>query len=51
VYAKPDIDEIRGSPNKVLESIDEFARTKKYLMNVGESKAKIVADLIAEVKP
>jgi catechol O-methyltransferase len=51
VYSKPDLDEIRDSPKKVLETIDEFARTKKYLMNVGESKGKIVADLTAEVKP
>lgn len=51
VYAKPDLDEIRGSPKKVLEAIDEFARTKKYLMNVGESKGKIVANLITEVRP
>lgn len=35
----------------MLEAIDEFGRTKKYLMNVGEFKAKIVADLIKEVKP
>lgn len=51
VYAKPNIDEIRGNPTKVLQAIDEFGRTKKYLMNVGEDKGKIVSDLIAEVKP
>ena len=51
VYNKPDIDEIRGSPSKVLDAIDEFGRQKKYLMNVGEDKGKIVSDLIAEVKP
>lgn len=51
VYSKPNIEDIRGSPQKVLEAIDEFARTKKYLMNVGELKGKIVTDLIAEVKP
>lgn len=51
VYSKPDIEEIRGSPAKVLKAIDEYARTTKYLMNVGEDKGKIVADLIAEVKP
>ena len=51
VYNKPDIDEIRGSPSKVLQAIDEFGRQKKYLMNVGEDKGKIVSDLIAEVKP
>ncbi|KAF7548489.1 hypothetical protein G7046_g8664 [Stylonectria norvegica] len=51
VYARPNIDEIRGSPKKVLEAIDEYARTKKYLMNVGDDKGKIVTDLIAKVKP
>lgn len=51
VYSQPDLEEIRGSPAKVLQAIDKFARTKKYLMNVGEDKGKIVADLIAEVRP
>lgn len=51
IYSKPDIEEIRDSPARVLAAIDEFARTKKYLMNVGEDKGKIVTDLIAEVKP
>lgn len=51
MYGKPDIEEIRGNPHKVLAAIDEFARTKKYLMNVGEDKGKIVCDLISEVKP
>ncbi|WYZ45238.1 hypothetical protein EsH8_VIII_000554 [Colletotrichum jinshuiense] len=51
VYGQPDIDEIRGSPQRVLKAIDDFGRTKKYLMNVGEDKGKIVTDLIAEVKP
>ena len=34
-----------------MQAIDEYGRTKKYLMNVGDDKGKIVADLIAEVKP
>lgn len=51
IYSKPDIEEIRGNPAKVLQAIDEFGRSKKYLMNVGEDKGKIVCDLIAEVKP
>jgi catechol O-methyltransferase len=51
VYNKPNLNEIRGSPGKVLEAIDEFGRTKKYLMNVGEHKGKIVTDLISEAKP
>ena len=36
---------------RVLQAIDEYGRTKKYLMNVGDDKGKIVSDLIAEVKP
>jgi len=51
IHSKPDIEEIRDSPQKVLAAIDEYARTKKYLMNVGEDKGRIVSDLIAEVKP
>lgn len=51
VYNHADLEEIRGSPKRVLQAIDEYARTKKYLMNVGEDKGKIVTDLIAEVKP
>ncbi|KAK1487751.1 hypothetical protein CCUS01_14911 [Colletotrichum cuscutae] len=51
VYSQPNLDEIRGSPEGVLQAIDDFGRTKKYLMNVGEDKGKIVTDLIAEVKP
>ncbi|KAI4103410.1 MAG: hypothetical protein L6R37_003849 [Teloschistes peruensis] len=51
VYGHPSIAQIRGSPQKVLEAIDEYGRTKKYLMNVGDDKGKIVSDLIAEVKP
>ena len=51
IYGKPEIEEIRGNPAKVLAAIDEYGRTKKYLMNVGEDKGKIVTDLISEVKP
>jgi len=51
VYSHPKLESIRGSPKEVLAAIDEFGRTKKYLMNVGEDKGKIVSDLIAEVKP
>ncbi|KAL8840549.1 MAG: hypothetical protein Q9170_001302 [Blastenia crenularia] len=51
VYGHPSIEEIRNSPTNVLKAIDEYGRTKKYLMNVGDDKGRIVADLIAEVKP
>ncbi|KAL8948431.1 MAG: hypothetical protein Q9222_005383 [Ikaeria aurantiellina] len=51
VYGHPSIEDIRGSPSRVLKAIDEYGRTKKYLMNVGDDKGKIVSDLIADVKP
>jgi catechol O-methyltransferase len=51
VFNKHDLDDLRGSPEKVLAAIDEYGRTKKYLMNVGEDKGRIVTDLIAETKP
>lgn len=51
VYSHPDLESFRGSPEKVLNAIDEYGRTKKYLMNVGEDKGRIVCDLIQEVKP
>ncbi|KAF1971224.1 hypothetical protein BU23DRAFT_590810 [Bimuria novae-zelandiae CBS 107.79] len=51
IYSHPNIDNIRGSPKNVLAAINEFGRTKKYLMNVGEDKGRIVCDLIADVKP
>lgn len=51
MYSKPGIESIRNNPTKVLAAIDDFGRTKKYLMNVGEDKGKIVADLIEKEKP
>jgi catechol O-methyltransferase len=51
IFGLPDVESIRGNPAKVLEAIDRYGRTKKYLMNVGEDKGKIVCDLIADVRP
>lgn len=51
MYSHPRLAEIRGNPQKVLEAIDEYGRTKKYLMNIGEYKSGIVTDLIKETKP
>lgn len=48
VKSKP---ELRDHPAKILEAIDEFARTQKYLMNVGEDKGRIVTDIIRSTKP
>ncbi|KAK4096850.1 hypothetical protein N658DRAFT_518967 [Parathielavia hyrcaniae] len=51
VYGRPDLDQIRGNSARVLAAIDEYARTQKYLMNVGEDKGRIVVELISEARP
>ncbi|KAL4949350.1 hypothetical protein BDW69DRAFT_202907 [Aspergillus filifer] len=51
VYEHPDLESIRNNPERVLNAIDQYGRTKKYLMNVGQEKGQIVCDLIADVKP
>lgn len=42
---------LRGSPKDVISAIDTFARTHKYLMNVGDDKGEIVTGIISEIKP
>jgi catechol O-methyltransferase len=42
---------MRGSPTKILEAIDEFAAKEDFLINIGEHKGQIVADIIASEKP
>ena len=51
VYGHADIDNIRGSPGAVLKAIDDYGRSKKYLMNIGEDKGRILTRLIADIKP
>ncbi|KAI2642171.1 catechol O-methyltransferase [Xylaria nigripes] len=47
----PQVDQLRGDPHGILDAIDEFGRTRKYLMNVGAHKSKIVVDVIKARKP
>lgn len=51
VYKHPQLEQMRGKPQRVLDAIDEYGKTKKYLMNIGLYKAKTVTDLIAAEKP
>lgn len=50
VFDQPNLDEIQGHPQKVLDLIDEFSR-QIFLMNVGAEKGKFITDLIDETKP
>lgn len=47
----PQLSAIRNSPEAVLAAIDEFARTKDFLMNVGPHKGTIITDIIATERP
>ncbi|KAI1134485.1 S-adenosyl-L-methionine-dependent methyltransferase [Hypoxylon sp. FL0543] len=51
IYGHPLLESMRGNPQKVLDAIDEYGKTRKYLMNIGEYKSKTVTDLIREEKP
>lgn len=46
-----DLNEIRGKPEKVLETIDRYTNELSLSMNVGPYKAKIVNEKIEEVSP
>jgi catechol O-methyltransferase len=50
IYGQPNVDEIRGHPQKVIDLIHEFEKEYR-LINVGPEKGKIVTKLIDEVKP
>lgn len=50
IYSQPNIDDIRGHPEKVLDLIHEFEKDY-HLMTVGVLKGSIVIDLINEIKP
>ncbi|KAK4125804.1 S-adenosyl-L-methionine-dependent methyltransferase [Parathielavia appendiculata] len=51
VYGHPELDQMRGSPAKVCQAIDAFARSHTGLINVGLMKGAIVTELIARNKP
>lgn len=50
IFSQPNLDEIRGHPQKVLDLIEQFEQ-HTMLINVGSQKGKIVTDLIDEIKP
>ncbi|KAJ5598939.1 hypothetical protein N7450_000006 [Penicillium hetheringtonii] len=51
ITTHPQLSAIRNSPEAVLAAIDEFARTKDFLMNVGPHKGTLITDLIASERP
>ncbi|KAF2429887.1 S-adenosyl-L-methionine-dependent methyltransferase [Tothia fuscella] len=51
IHNDPDIENMRGNPLRILDAIDDFARTREYLMNIGRDKGRIIGDLIREIRP
>ncbi|KAJ5994935.1 hypothetical protein N7481_001912 [Penicillium waksmanii] len=50
IYEQPNLDDIRGNPQKVLDLMNKFEE-EYYMMTVGVPKGKIVTQLIDEIKP
>ncbi|KAL2001449.1 hypothetical protein VTN02DRAFT_1765 [Thermoascus thermophilus] len=51
IHALPNLSELQGHPDKVLAAMDDFAATRRHLMNVGAAKGKFITELIAEMRP
>lgn len=51
ILSSPDLESVRGHPQKVLDLIDEFSYNQEGLMNIGAYKGKIIIDKIHEVNP
>ena len=51
IFSRPDIKQLRGSPEKILAAIDHYHHQFNVLMNIGSTKGKFITELIAERKP
>ncbi|KAM0255485.1 hypothetical protein ACHAQJ_005712 [Trichoderma viride] len=51
ILAHPDLENMRGSPSKILSAMDEFSATHEFLISIGGHKSNVMSDLITEEKP
>lgn len=51
MYRLPNVDQLRGNPEMVLQAIDGFARSVRGLINIGETKGAVVTSVIEKHKP
>lgn len=51
MFSLPNLEEIRGSPAKVIKAIDDYSENYKFLMNVGVDKGGHVVSLIRQLRP
>ncbi|OJJ48720.1 hypothetical protein ASPZODRAFT_130837 [Penicilliopsis zonata CBS 506.65] len=52
IYNHPKLDsELRGSPQAILDAMDEFAAQEDFLINIGSHKAAVLTELLKEHQP
>lgn len=51
VHTYPNISNLRNNSSAILDTINEFSRTKDFLMTLGPAKHGIVKSLMAEQRP
>lgn len=51
MFARSDIKQLRGNPQKVIAAIDEYHDKHNQLINVGDVKGPTILNIIAERKP
>lgn len=53
IFSLPEdrISQLRNNPDAVIACIDDFARTRKFLMTIGPFKRQVVLDVLNNKKP
>ncbi|KAK1244202.1 hypothetical protein MKX08_002340 [Trichoderma sp. CBMAI-0020] len=51
ILSHPNVESLRGSPTKILSTIDDFSANHDFLISIGGHKAGVLSNLIAREKP
>ncbi|KAF2965993.1 hypothetical protein GQX73_g7587 [Xylaria multiplex] len=51
ILSLPNLDEIRGEPQAILEAIEKWSQKNQILMVIGPERGRTILDLISETKP
>jgi catechol O-methyltransferase len=47
----PHFEELKGSPQKLLQAIDEFSATEHFLISIGAHKSQVLSETLEKEKP
>lgn len=47
----PHFDEIKGSPRRLLQAMDEFSKTEQFLISIGAHKSQVISGILEKEKP